>query len=105
MSSWRRAVPIAIAVMSIPVGLAIDVLLSACAPPPQRIPRPPPRLQRFAIALAENGVSPAALTVTFRGVTQLEFVNRDREVHEIRSDPHSRRAFSSPHSDCGVLTV
>src|SRR5262245_23197471 len=106
-TTWRRAVPIALVLVSIPVALAIDVLLSACAPPPSRFPRPPvARLQRFTIELTENGVSPVDLMVTFRNATQLEFVNRDNEVHEIHSDPHTRRAGgASPHSDCSVLNV
>jgi hypothetical protein len=94
MPEWRPAIPIAAGIAVIAGAIVTDVLLSACALN-QTAPSPPAP-QALTVTVGATGVSPVALTGPRATV---DFVNRDTEVHDIRSNPHPN------HSDCPELNV
>jgi len=80
-------------------GLLLALLAAACGgsgstpgTSPSPSPSPAPSASAATITIANNGVSPANVTVA-RG-SRVTFVNNDSRVHDMESNPHPE------HTDC-----
>ncbi len=102
MPMTRRRMAPASATAVVAAAIGVDVLLSACGggvgPTPLTF-----STDRVTVTITESGVSPAFVTVPVCRETgclfYLQFVNRDSQSHDMKSDPHPT------HTDCPMFNT
>ena len=86
---------------------ALAAVMSSCGgtsgttPTPSPTPTPTPAPSGNTITITSSGVSPRSLTVS--PGTQVTFLNSDRVVHEMNSDPHPEHTTCPELNQVGLL--
>lgn len=79
-----RPLTLASAAAVVVAAIGADVLLSAC----DRSPTGPTETPMLTVTFTSSGPSPATVRGPHEGAFTVQFVNRDSQPHEVRSDPH-----------------
>jgi len=96
MQMVRHKTSTTAAAVVVTAAIGVDVLLSACG---GGLTQPSISQEQVTVTITDNGVSPATVTVpacrsSGGCLFYLQFVNRDSESHDLRSNPHPA------HTDC-----